>query len=109
MLYKLLCKHFQKKISELIIWGTGKWGKDCYEILKEENIVVNLFLDNDSTKWNQLFCGVKIVNPREICDQEQYILIAVRNDGERIKNQLKAFNNDKLKYVCLAELIHFFI
>lgn len=105
LLCKLLCKCFQIKISEVIIFGTGKWGKDCYEILTEENIVVELFLDNDSTKWNQLFCGVKIVDPQEICDQERYILIAVRNDGERIKNQLKAFNNEKLKYVSLAELV----
>ena len=100
--------YFYETLSEVIIFGTGNWGKKCYEILKNENIVVSLFLDNDSTKWGQLLYGVRVTSPQEIHDQAGYVLIAVKNDGEKIKSQLERFENDKLKYVSLMDLINLF-
>lgn len=104
VLLNWLYEYFHEKPLEIIIFGTGSWGKKCYKVLKDENIVVSLFLDNDFTKWDQSLYGVRVTSPQEVHNRAGFILIAVKNDGEKIKNQLKSFENDKLKYASLMDL-----
>lgn len=102
-LLKLLCVYFNEKVSHLIIFGAGRWGKKCYALLKEK-ADIDLFVDNDSLKWNQTICGIKIVSPEELSSVEAKILIANKKDGGKIKQQLQHISNCRLNCVSLEEL-----
>ncbi len=108
LLAELLCTYFQKDLQEISILGTGIWSEECYRALNGQ-IEVAFFADNDPTKWDKEIHGIKVVTPQEICDKDESILIAVRDDGEKIKEQLKRIKDVELKYVCLSELIDIFM
>lgn len=108
LLAELLCTYFQKSLQKISIFGTGIWSEECYRALQEE-IEVAFFGDNDSAKWNKEIHGIKVITPQEICDKDEPILIAVRDDGEKIKEQLKRIKNVEFQYVCLSELVDIFI
>lgn len=109
MLPELLGRYFREMPTELIVFGTGIWGEKCYEGLRESTIKVVLFADNDSSKWNQKFHGIKIAGPTELEDMDGYVLIAVRYNGEEIKQQLESAGNEKIKCVTLIELMAIFM
>lgn len=102
LLGKLLCEYFHETIKKIIIFGTGGWGEECYKNLKDEGVEVLYFADNDISKWNTDFYGIRVIDPCKLQDMDSYILIAVEKSGEEIKQQLE--NNPKLKCVCLKEL-----
>ena len=104
ILSELLHAYFHEMISELIIFGAGTWGNVCYEGLKNSTIRITLFVDNNPSKWNQEVYGIKVVSPEEISDIEGYVLIAIRDKGEEIQQQLESIGNKRLKYVSLGEL-----
>lgn len=105
LLSDLLSTYFQKKVSEIIIFGTGILSEECYRILQEEKIVVKFFSDNDPNKWNNEIHGIRVAMPQEIYDKGGYVLIAVRDDAEKIKEQLKKNKSTELKCVYLKELV----
>lgn len=101
---KLLKIYFKKKELKLIIFGAGRWGKRCYEALKDGEIEVILFADNNPSKWNQMLYDIRIANPEELNDLEAQILIAVQNGGEKLKQQVEKIGNKKIECVSFGEL-----
>lgn len=55
------------------------------------------------------FHGIKIAGPTELEDMDGYVLIAVRYNGEEIKQQLESAGNEKIKCVTLIELMAIFM
>lgn len=51
------------KERNIIIFGTGEKGKQDFHFLKNCNIDVQFFLDNDKNKWGQLCCNKLILAP----------------------------------------------
>lgn len=109
LLPELLRMYFGERPSEIIIFGTGVWGEKCYEGLRDGTIRVALFVDNDTSKWNQEFHGVRIVKPEDLSALDGYVLIAVKYKGEEIQQQLKSMGNRKLKCVSLRDLADIFM
>lgn len=105
MLYRLLCEYFQTNISDILIFGAGIWGRIFYKHLTDNGVNIAGFIDNDVSKWNTKFCGLKIIDPNELRSMEAYVLIAVKDYGEEIKDQLHCIGNDHLKYVMITELM----
>lgn len=105
MLYKLLCEYFQTTITDILIFGTGIWGKKYYKQLVESGINITGFADNDRSKWNTEFCGLTVIHPNELRRLEAHVLIAVKDHGEEIRAQLRSMENDRLKYVMITELM----
>lgn len=105
MLSELLCNFFHKKrIDEIIIFGTGVWGNICYNHLIYSGVKVLYFVDNDSAKWNTEFHGIGIISPENLIYMDVYVLAAVKESGEEIKQQLLSMRNSKLKWVSLMDL-----
>jgi len=104
LLYQLLDEYFDEKITVINIFGTGVWGKNCYKILISDGMEILYFIDNDMSKWNTDFQGIKVISPDKLRDIDVPILIAVKEHGEVIKRQLKKVEGTKLKCVSLEEL-----
>lgn len=102
-LCQLLCEYFDEKITAINIFGTGIWGEICYEKIMDAGVEILYFIDNDASKWNSDFHGIKVIAPDDLQDDTP-VLIAVKNHGEEIKRQLESMRNIKLKCVAIAEL-----
>lgn len=103
-LYQLLCEYFDEKITALNIFGTGIWGELCYENLLGAEIEILYFIDNDMSKWDTDFQGIKVISPDKLQDTDAPVLIAVKKHGEEIKRQLENIWNTKLECVTIVEL-----
>ncbi|MBD5449609.1 MAG: glycosyltransferase [Lachnospiraceae bacterium] len=102
MLGNLLCDYFHETIKSIIIFGTGIWGEECYKALADGEVEILYFADNDAAKWDTEFYGIKVIAPSKLQDMDSYVLIAVKESGEEIKQQL--VDNKKLKCVSIKEL-----
>ena len=103
-LYQLLCEYFNKNITAINIFGTGIWGERCYEKLTDAGVAILHFMDNDASKWNSDFHRIKVIAPDDLQDDDIPVLIAVKNYGGEIKQQLENMGNKKLICVSIAEL-----
>ncbi len=102
MLGQLLCEYFHETIKSIIIFGTGIWGEECYKGLIDDSVEILYFADNNTSKWDTDFFGIRVIAPSELQNMNSYVLIAVKESGEEIKQQLA--NNKKLKCVTIKEL-----
>ncbi|MFJ7825282.1 glycosyltransferase [Psychrobacillus sp. NPDC096623] len=81
------------------IFGTGAKGERAIDILKQLNIPITNFLDNDSNKWGTRFGQYDVCSPLEILATEQkfpFIVIASMYYAE-IKEQLNDFGLELYK------------
>lgn len=103
-LSELLLEYFHKKIDKIVIWGTGIWGERCYTALAQTDIIVTNFADNNPSKWNTEFKGIRVINPNDLKDMVVYVLIAVREYGEEIRTQLNNISNTGISCVTINDL-----
>lgn len=80
---------FARDLQEIVIFGTGDWGKKCYAALAQTDIYVKCFLDNKVGESGE-FDGKNILSPNDIECLDSYILIAVRHYDNEIREQLKS-------------------
>lgn len=104
LIYKLLRLYFNRNIITLNIFGTGIWAERCYQNLLESEVEIICFSDNDMLKWDTMFEGIKVVSPQELKKIDVPILIAVREAGDTIKNQLQSMGIAKSDCVTIREL-----
>jgi len=91
----VICK-VKKANQLLVLFGAGEFGNLIYNYLKEAEIKVDYFCDNDYLKWGQYLYGLKVVSPNElsaISDRVNLLITSAFYD--EIENQLttKGFNN----------------
>ena len=103
-LFELLCQYFHREIKQVAIFGTGLWGEKCCQALLSRGIEIVCFADNNNLKWDTQFCGIKVINPVELQGQSDYVLIAVKESGKKIKHQLESMGNHQLKCASIMEL-----
>lgn len=84
-------KFFNKDNREVYIWGCGGFGKNLYELLKNDGFVVNGFIDSDETKWGNFIGGLPILNPKDVISKNKESKVIVASDPGRfqITNYLK--------------------
>ena len=73
-------------------------------MLTESDVKIKAFIDNDDKKWNQNIHGIPIIKPKQLKDEKGYILIAVKYGGDKIEEQLKKLNNERIESVTLREV-----
>ena len=105
--YKLLSDRFLENVNNIIIFGTGLWGERCCKAFEGTGVTVSHFADNDQTKWNTEFLGIKVIKPENLKKMAAYVLIAVKESGREIGKQLSDMNNSMLKYICIDELVKY--
>lgn len=84
-------------IKNCIIFGTGRYGREAFELLGNEYAEI-LFSDNDSSKWNGSFCNKKIICPKDIILLENYdVVIAILKQYAVVGKQLMAMGCKNIK------------
>lgn len=81
--------------ENIILFGASRLGEIAFNVLKDRcNICY--YSDNDKSKWNKLFCGIKIIAPDELVKfSDNKIVIASMYYGE-ICVQLKNMGLDNI-------------
>jgi len=64
-------------LQEVYIFGAKELGKRFYEYFSQVGIKVLGFIDNDTNKQNQEFCGCKILNIKDLLDKKDEITIII--------------------------------
>lgn len=104
LLPEILNRYFEIMPLHMGVFGTGIWGDRCYGLLKNSKMEIEFFVDNNSSKWNQTFHGIKIISPAELKNGKFNVLIAVEENWIEIKQQLERLGNKNLNCVSLKEL-----
>lgn len=105
LLRKLLGAYFNKNITTIIIFGTGIWAERCYCNLMKSGVEIHCFSDNDMSKWDTFFEGIKTIPPQRLKDIDIPVLIAVREAGDEIKHQLQNLEKGNVNCVTIKELV----
>ncbi len=101
LIRKLIDAYFKTDIDEIVIFGTGEWGKRCYRALQNSNIEVTCFVDNRMQEHQKLY-GKTIKKTTDLISWEQYILVAVKDSGDIVR-QLDHLHIKK--YVTIEKLL----
>lgn len=83
------------------IFGAGSVGLECFQFLKEMNVTVKCFLDNDKSKYGTMFMEKPIQRCMRRGSGNPYIIIAVMNYQEEIMSQLEEMGYQQNKDFCL--------
>lgn len=60
-------------MENIIIFGASRYGEIACHVLKRD-YNIKAFADNDSAKWNGMFCGIKVISPEEITINDKVII-----------------------------------
>ncbi|WP_394884626.1 nucleoside-diphosphate sugar epimerase/dehydratase [Clostridium butyricum] len=79
--------------QDIIIFGASTRGVYVLDKLKDKYNVV-AFTDNDSNKWGNKIQGIEIINPKELINKDNMIIIASQYYKEIIKQlqEMKLYN-----------------
>lgn len=94
---KMTFEKFKKR--EFIIFSAGYDGKALCHILRNENMTIKYFFDNDEKKHGMIFEGIEVKNPNEFLESKDnyIILIANSSNSAQIRKQLNdKFKNDEI-------------
>lgn len=61
--------------EKVIIFGCGDYGYDSSRVLKQLNVNVTFFMDNDMSLWGKMIDNIKVLNPKEAMQQKDAIYI----------------------------------
>lgn len=103
-IYRILNKKFETLENGVVIFGAGTWGRELYAILRNCNIPVKFFVDNEEIKWGLQLEGIQIFSPEILKNYNGYVLVAVKNYQKDICRQLTNLSNSMLRWNTLEEL-----
>lgn len=89
--------------NRFVIFGTGKWGERCFQLLSKSGAFVEFFTDNHSAKWGQTFHGITIIPPSQLCNNHGHLLIGTFRYEQDICLRLKELDRS-LDIILLSEL-----
>ena len=95
----------KKKLKKILnsshysIFGCGELGEECYMLLKQLNLNVDCFWDNNLERQGTYYDGIEIRNPDKIVQDETNIIISTHCHLNEIKKQLRSMNLDEKEYI----------
>lgn len=94
--------NFEQKYS---IFGCGKIGEECYELLRQIDIEPIYFWDNAKAKWKTYFKGKIVRNPKDIKEKETIVIIASTYYEGEIKAQLEDMGlKECIEFICYSQI-----
>lgn len=88
----------------VVIFGVGNCGKELMSILRECNVPIYFFVDNDKSKWGLEFQGIKIYSPEILRKFSGHIIVTVTKFQQDICRQLQNYENTTLRWSILGEI-----
>ncbi|MCI8529326.1 MAG: glycosyltransferase [Lachnospiraceae bacterium] len=95
----------KKKLEKILnsshysIFGCGELGEECYMLLKQLNLTVDCFWDNNLVRQGTYYDGIEIRNPEKIVQGETNIIISTCYHSDEIKKQLRSMKLDEKEYI----------
>ena len=82
------------KHKRVILFGAGKEGEKAFHKLRQKNIEVAAFCDNDKNKQNRILMGIEVLSVNELVNvNDNDIMIVICSASERIiKQQLLEYS-----------------
>jgi hypothetical protein len=87
--------------KEVIFFGASRFASVVFSYL-DEGFKVSYFCDNDSKKWGQIFCGVKVISPGDLSRIKNPRVIITSQYVQEITKQLFEMG---IKEIEVAEII----
>lgn len=102
----LLRNLFGRELEAYIVFGAGYFGQEICNILERSNIKIKCVVDNNKDLWEKNLGKYRVKNINQIrLDEEQGIIVAVKDHINEIMNQLDAMGYIYYEnYVCLQDL-----
>lgn len=103
MIRKGLLELMHREINQIYVWGGGKIGKDWILCFRRAGFQVRC-VDSNSLRWGEYLWDVCIESPEILkkTDKEALIIIAAKNDGKQIMEQLS-----QMKY-CHGKAVYYY-
>lgn len=91
--------------AKTVIFGTGRWGSRCFDLLKRMDYHISGWIDNDISKWNTCLEGFQIFSPENLYEERWNVILAVNDYKHDIARQLEYIKsiNPKLKWVNMMD------
>lgn len=99
----LIIKEYIGDKDGVDIFGAGSVGLECFQFLKDMNVSVNCFLDNDESKYGAMFMERPILRCAKKEEANHYIVVAVMNYQKEIIGQLEEMDYQKNKDFCMYD------
>ncbi len=81
--------HYQKR--GVIVFGTGNLGALALHSLKQKNIKLICFVDNNTSNWDKQFKGCDVISPEKLkSEYKDYPVLICSLNFKYIKRQLKS-------------------
>ena len=88
----------------VVIFGAGVCGKELETILRNCNIPVRFFVDNDERKWELEVNGIKIFSPEILRHCSCHVVVTNTRFQEDICRQLRNYANPMLTWSVLEQI-----
>ena len=61
-----LLRSLKQSGKEVVLFGAGVCGANCYKVLRDNDIPVKCFCDDNVNKQKFGFCGEQVISPTEL-------------------------------------------
>ncbi len=82
-----------------VLWGAGRRGSQCAEILTKAGIGIEAVIDSDRTRWGKLICGVEICSASVLKQKACNLIITPENYVDDIKKEVKDIGDERIRIV----------
>lgn len=97
-LHAELAEILSEKTSN-VLWGAGRRGSQCAEILTKAGIGIEAVIDSDRTRWGKLICGVEICSASVLKQKACNLIITPENYVDDIKKEVKDIGDERIRIV----------
>lgn len=80
----------------IVIFGCGIFGREALQYINRLGYVVDYFMDNSSSTWNTIICGVPVISPNMIekLPTDSRFIVANEKHSREIKEQIESIRKD---------------
>lgn len=93
------------KNKEIVLFGANNASLEMYQFLQYKNCRVVAVIDNNSRKWEENFCDVKVYSPELFMNphNDRYIVLIVSQYANEMKAQLRVYGYEEKKQVFVVK------
>ena len=91
--------------SNLIIWGTGIWGRRITEFFLQNGKKVSFFVDSNPNKWETQLENIFVKSPDFLQTISCVVFIAVKDYEDEIAKQILNLENPNIRLILLSNFV----
>ena len=92
-------------LKDIVIFGSGKWGKSIGKLLLDNQASLSYYVDNDQAKWGEANDDITIASPQILENFSGLVLILINRYGRECLKQVEEMNNSRIVCVDWKQLL----